>query len=237
METIPFIILHGWNLESKKFKPLTSLLSKKKFMVYCPDLPGFGLSEKPKSALYLDDYVHFVLDYMKKNKIIKANFICHSFGGRIGIKLAACYPEKINKLILTGAPGLVPVPRFKILFFLYLAKFGKLIFTLPLLSFFQSKAQKIIYRLANANDYYHTNVSMRESFQNVVRENLKEYLSLISAQTLLLWGINDSFVPVSIAHKMSKIIPGSKLVILDKSGHGLPFTHPELFLKNLLSFI
>jgi len=237
MAKIPIIILHGWNLESKKFSVLTRLLEKNKFRVYCPDLPGFGKSPKPEKPLNLDSYVDFVLRFMEKKKIAEAYFICHSFGGRIGIKLAAFYPEKVNKIILTGTPGLIPVPRLKVLLYLYLAKIGKLIFSIPLLSGLENLAQKIIYKMANASDYYHTDQSLRVTFQNVVAEKLETYLPRIKSPTLLLWGDNDTFVPIGIARRMEILIPNCRLLSFPKVGHGLPYSHPELFIKNLFPFI
>ena len=75
MEKIPIIILHGWNLSANKFTGLSNLLVNEKYKVLCPDLLGFGPSEKPKTSLILDDYVEFVVLLMKKNRIARANFI------------------------------------------------------------------------------------------------------------------------------------------------------------------
>ena len=237
MKKTPLIILHGWGLNNTRFAPLVSVLKQKKYSVLCPDLPGFGKTQKPKKSLYLDDYIKYVLDFLKKNKIAKANFICHSFGGRIGIKLTVQNPEKVNSLILTGVPGLMPVPRIKVVFFYYLAKAGKLVFSLPFISLFNNFAQKLIYSLANANDFYNTRNAMRETFQNIVKENLAPYLPQITPPTLLLWGRNDTFVSPQIAIKMAKIIPNNKLIILDNISHGFPYSHPEIFTQNLEKFL
>ena len=237
MKEIPLIILHGWDLNSDRFSPLVKALRQKNYLVFCPNLPGFGKMPKPMKSLYLKDYIQFVLKFMADNKFKKAIFICHSFGGRIGIKLAALYPNKIHKLILTGAPGLLPVPQVKVIFFHYLAKIGKLVFSLPGLNLLQNLAQKVIYRMAGASDYYNTDQRMRETFQNVVKENISQYLPLINAETLLLWGKNDSFVAPGIAIKMSKIISKNKLSIIDNIGHGFPYTNPKMFVNHLEEFL
>ena len=186
MKNIPIVILHGWNLSSQKFTPLVDALSDIGFKVLCPDLPGFGKSSKPFKALTLDDYQAFVLDYLINNSVSQANFICHSFGGRIAIKLAVSHPEKINKLILSGVPGLPPVPKFRVIFFLISAKIGKIIFSLPFLSLFRNILQKILYKLAGASDFYHTDQSLKQTFQNVVSEKLTLYLSKITVPVYLI---------------------------------------------------
>ncbi|OGG31038.1 hypothetical protein A3I51_00345 [Candidatus Gottesmanbacteria bacterium RIFCSPLOWO2_02_FULL_38_8] len=233
MKKIPFVILHGWNLNSKKFTSLSNSLSKMGYRVYCPDLPGFGKSNKPEKSFKLGDYLFFVVNFLKQNNINKANFICHSFGGRIGIKLAVINPEKINKLILTGVPGIPPVPREKVIFFLLLAKLGKLIFSLPFLSVFKNISQKVLYKLAGASDFYHTDQHLRETFQNVVSEKLTFLLAKITVPTFLIWGRQDSLVPISIAKKMKRLIPKSCLIIVNGVGHAFVYENTDIFIKYL----
>lgn len=220
-----------------KFSTLVSVLKKNNYSVYCPDLPGFGSMPKPDRVLNLDDYVNFVLDYLKKNNIGRADFICHSFGGRIGIKLAAFHPGCVRKLILTGVPGIVPVKRIKIIFFLVLAKFGKVFFSLPLINRYQILAQKTVYRMAKATDYYNTDLNLRETFQSVVSEKLENYLNIIKAPTLLLWGENDTVVNVGIARRMSRFIKNNKLIIVPGTAHGFPFTDSGIFFRKTSAFI
>lgn len=236
MSPAKILILHGWNLESSRFLPLVSELEKKKFKVYSPDLPGFGNSPLGKKFYCLDDYVDFVLSYLEKNKLKRINIIGHSFGGRIAVKLAAFHPEKVEFLVLTGVPGVLPVKRIKVLFFYFLAKTGKLLFSIPLLSNLRNNAQKLIYRAAGASDFYNTQDPLRETFQAVVKEKLDSYLSLIKSPVLLLWGGDDKIVPLFVAEKMNKLIPGSKLTVIGNTRHSLPFSHPHLFVREVEKF-
>lgn len=237
MNNIPILILHGWNLEATKYKPLQKELQAKGYKVLCIDLPGFGSTDKPKNSLYLSDYIKFIEDFLQKEKIEKIYLVGHSFGGRIGIKLAAEKSKYLSALILTGAPGINPVPTVKIRFFLILAKCGRLVFSLPVLSYARDLFRKFLYKLANASDYYHTNDNMLETFQNTVKESLVPYLSQINIPTLLLWGSEDRMVPVEIAEKINKLIKNSKLVVIDNARHGVPWTHPEEFADEVEKFL
>lgn len=237
MKNIPILILHGWNLSAERFLPLSKELEKRGYKVLCPDLPGFGKSEVPRKPLYLSDYVKFVENYIEKNKLKEVILIGHSFGGRISIKLAALNPIYLRTLILTGAPGLIPVPKVKIRFFLILAKLGKLIFSLPVLISARGLFRRFLYKIANASDYYNTNDNMLEAFQNIVNESLTPYLSQINTPTLLIWGSEDEMVPVYIAEKMIKIIKNSKLVIIPQTRHGVLWTHPKEFANEVEKFL
>ncbi|MBI3379877.1 alpha/beta hydrolase [Candidatus Gottesmanbacteria bacterium] len=237
MKNIPILILHGWNLSSIKFVNLQQELQKKEYKVYSIDLPGFGITERPNKSLFLSDYVKYVKDFLIKKRIKKVILIGHSFGGRISIKLAAQNSELLSALILSGVPGINPVPTFKILFFLILAKLGKFIFSLPIFSSAKDLFRKFLYKLANATDYYNTNDYMLETFKNTVNESLVPYMEQISAPTLLLWGAEDKMVPVEIAEKMNKLIKNSKLVVIDEARHGVPWTHSKEFTDEVGKFL
>lgn len=225
----PIVILHGWNLSASHFESLINELKARKFKVYCPDLPGFGQMQKPSKSLFLSDYVTYVEQYLKTNKLKDSILIGHSFGGRISIKLAAYNNTKIKSLILAGVPGINPVPRAKVVFFIALSKIGNTLFSIPILSSFKNPARKILYKLARASDFYNTDVALAQTFKNIVAEDLSHLLADIKVPTLLLWGANDNIVPIEIASRMSKLIPHAQFSIIPNARHGVPWTHPKLF--------
>lgn len=236
MKSIPILILHGWNLSASKFMPLQQEFRQRGYKVYCLDLPGFGLAGFPAKSLHLSDYVIVVKKFLAKNNIEKVIVIGHSFGGRIGIKLGVEKPAFIQALVLTGTPGINPVPRIKTIFFLLLSKIGKVILSFASQSF-KDNAQKFIYRIARASDYCTTREEMRETFKNIIGKDLKPFLSRLNIPTLLLWGREDRIVPVKIAQKMNKLINNSKLVVIQDARHGLPWTHAKIFADEVENFI
>lgn len=237
MKNIPILILHGWNLSASKFLSLTTEFKKRGYKIYCPDLPGFGKAKLSKKSWFLSDYTDYTKNLLAKNKLNKIIFIGHSFGGRIGIKFAAQNPDLLQALILTGAPGINPVPTIKVQLFLVLAKLGKLVFSLPFLSPAKDLFRKFLYNTANSSDYYHTNDYMLETFRNTVKETLIPYMSQINTPTLLLWGSEDKIIPLSIAQRMQNIIKNSKLEIINNARHGVPWTHPKEFADEVENFL
>src|SRR3990167_6771192 len=125
------LILHGWNLSSERYQPLIRALRKKRYRVIAPDFPGFGTAMLPSRVFALDDYVTFTADFIKKNNMKKPIVIGHSFGGRVGIKLAGTKKSLISGLVLTGVPGVRFASKAKLSFFLIAAKVGGLVFSLP----------------------------------------------------------------------------------------------------------
>jgi pimeloyl-ACP methyl ester carboxylesterase len=50
---------------------------------------------------------------------------------------------------------------------------------------------------------------------------------------LLLHGREDRIVRPERATELAAMLPGSRVVIIDQAGHGLPFTHPGLCLEHI----
>jgi pimeloyl-ACP methyl ester carboxylesterase len=237
MQKYPILILHGWKLSGATFLPLVKELRKKNYIVYAPDMPGFGNEKELTSPYSLQEYVSFVDSYLKKKKAKKIIIIGHSFGGRVGIKFTALHASQVEKLILTGVPGLVPASKTKIKFFLMLSKIGTLIFLVPPFSLIADSARKILYKLAGASDYLHTSGAMRETFKKVIAEDLVKPMKSIGIPVYLLWGENDGAVPMGIARQMHKIIENSHFDYIAQARHMAPVTHAGIFAQKTDQFI
>lgn len=231
------LILHGWKVPVERYRSVKNLLEKKGFDVYVPVLPGFGKKEELKKPLTLDDYVEFVASYMKKNNIVKSTIVGHSFGGRVAIKLACCYPQLAKNLILTGTPGLLPVSKIRVKFFLILAKIGNFIFALPLLSNYSNLGRKILYHLASTSDYLHTKGKMRETFKSIIGQDLTSFIKKVNLPVILVWGKLDKHVPLKVAKALEKLFSSAQLVIVKRAGHDLPYRQPVTFVNRIEKYL
>lgn len=94
------------------------------------DMPGFGESQEPPSAWCVDDYVDFVIDFLKDYDNKEIMFLGHSFGGRVIIKLNSRtnLPFKISKVILVDSAGILPPKSNKKSFRTYYYKSERLFF-------------------------------------------------------------------------------------------------------------
>lgn len=235
MVKTPIVILHGWQVPVERYFPLKKLLVKKGFRVLIPQLPGFRQGETLEKVYFLDDYLKFVNDFLQRRKIDQFLLIGHSFGGRVAIKLACLYPEKVKGLILTGVP-VIRKGSLKRFFFLILAKIGKIIFFVTPLSFLKNKARKAIYFLAGEWDYFKTKGTMGETLIKIVAEDLLPFLSEVKVPTLLIWGEKDKVVPISQAEKIVRKMAKAELVVIANATHKLPYEKPEIFLEKILQF-
>ncbi len=233
----PIVILHGWGLSGKTFGPLAAALTKRGYRVWSPDLPGFGDSTTPEKPLTLADYVRFLEEYLKKHRIEKPIFIGHSFGGRVSLKYNELHPNHVRALILSGTPGFTPIPKKKLLLFITLAKIGKFLFAIPPLHLVQDAVRRWYYYFVGAKEFFRAEGAMRETFKNIVNEDLVTAMEAVDIPTLLLWGEYDIIIPVSIAQRMHQVIVGSEVIVLPEADHGVPFKQPEVFASYIERFV
>lgn len=215
------VLLHGWGSNIKLFANLIDLMSQK-YTVVAMDMPGFGGSQEPPSAWCVDDYVQFVVDFLKDYSQFKSvTFLGHSFGGRVIIKLNSRtdLPFEINKVILVDSAGILPPRSNKKSFRTYYYKLGKALLSLGIVKKFFPNALENFRKKMGSADYAAASPLMRQVLVKVVNEDLEPLLPNIKCPALLVWGVNDTATPLSDGEKMEQLIPDAGLVKLENAGH------------------
>ena len=222
------IILHGWQSSRGKWEGVKKEIEREEIRVLVPDLPGFRKETKLNRAWNLDNYMDWFKDFSRDKE--KFFLLGHSFGGRVSIKFAIKYPEKLKGLILVSAAG---IKSKKKLISELSPTFKKFSF-LPGYSFLRKLFYKFIIR---KTDYLYVDGAMKETFKKVIEEDLTPILSRIKVNTLILWGQKDKITPLSDAHLMKEEIRESKLEVLEGLGHTPHLENPDILAKKILDFI
>jgi lipase len=95
----PVVCLHGVTAHGERFKRLAEERWAARFRVIAPDLRGHGRSgyEPPWTfATHVAD----VLETLDALDVDSANWVGHSFGGRLILELAAAHPERVRRAVL-----------------------------------------------------------------------------------------------------------------------------------------
>ena len=217
----PVLLLHGWGAQIESFAPVIFALEKYR-RVIALDLPGFGKSDTPDRVWTVHDYKDFTLAFMAAAGIEKTDVLCHSFGGRITILMAAENPEKISKIVFVDSAGIRPKRTLRYYFKIYSYKMAKRIAkSWRLSAIFKVFGIDVHKKIKNAGseDYKNLPDDMKKTFINVVNEDLSPYLKKIQSPSLLVWGAEDMDTPLAFAQKMEKEIPDAGLVVLEGAGH------------------
>lgn len=214
------LILPGWNTTIDTYMSLINSISTYA-NVYCLDMPGCGNSQELSTSWNLDDYVNFVINFIKSQNIKELDLIGHSNGGRIIIKLMnkQNLDFKVSKIILIGSAGIVHKKTLSQKFKIKTYKFCKKIL--------EFKPIKIIFpnlllKLKNSfgsEDYRNASPVMRQTLVQLINEDLQEFLPNLNVPTLLIWGANDTATPISDGEIMEKLIPNAGLIKIENCSH------------------
>jgi len=232
------VLLHGWGSNINLFENLIQLLSKK-YRVVAMDMPGFGESDEPNEAWCVDDYVDFVIDFLKPYKAEKISFLGHSFGGRVIAKMQINrnLPFIIDKVILVDSAGVKSRKSFQQKVKLRAFKVTKKILSVKIIKSTFPEALDYWRGKFGSSDYNTSTPIMRQILVNVINEDLTQYFELNVAETLLIWGKNDNETPVSDGRLMEERMPNAGLVILDNCGHYSFLEQQYVFNKVISSFM
>lgn len=229
--TTVIVFLHGWRSDAMVWAPIAKNLSNSGFPIYSLDLPGFGKSEKPTNSLTLDSYMDLVKEFTEKLGIKKIFLVGHSFGGRVGIKLAVKKPELIKGLVLVNSAGLKKKSLKKSVLN-GLAKLAKPFFAPT----FMHSLRTRLYRIIGVQDYV-ARPELKETFVNIINEDLTDLLPRITSKTLIVWGRDDKEVLLADGMRMAKDIPNAKLEIIENAGHFSFLDKKEEFTNILSKFL
>ncbi len=226
------IFLHGWKQDRHTWDGVIDHL-KNDFTCWTLDLPGFGQNPRPKNTWSPADYAKWVGEFITEHKIKDPIIIGHSFGGRVALFLASNDLKlkiKNLKLVLYATPGFrEPLPRFTNMAGA-LARATKTwlpIHKLPLVKQVRERLQSRDFKEAD---------TMQDIFLAAIEYDLSDAMSKIDSEVLLLWGEDDTEVPLKIGEAMHHAIPHSVLKTMPNAGHFAHLQNPSLFAGIIRSF-
>jgi pimeloyl-ACP methyl ester carboxylesterase len=146
----------------------------------------------------------------------------HSLGGRIAVELAAARPDLVRALILTGAPvaprtGRSPRPKARF-------RAARALHRIGLVSDGRMERAK---RHHGSADYRAAEGVMRDVLVRVVNERYEDTLAALRCPLELVWGDDDTEVPLGVARAVADRVPGATLTVCPGAGHLTPLTAPD----------
>lgn len=235
------ILLHGLGGSAENWQLNTPALAAN-YHVFALDQIGFGKSDKPFLKYRVGTFVDFLDKFMAELKIEKASLVGNSMGGWVAGLFAVKYPNRVEKIVLADAAGLLPKEvDFDRVYQLNgstrdeIRANMKLIFANPALQNNEALVDQFMTARVAANDGY-TIDSLIESIKRK-EDFLDARLGEIKKPTLIIWGKQDGLLPVTDGEKFNKGIAGSQLVIFENCGH-VPQVEKALdFNREVLKFL
>lgn len=205
---------HGWGHTHQALLPLAEAVQGLAPSLLV-DFPGFGASPMPPTAWGTADYADAVAEWLRSIPAMRRLWIGHSFGSRVGLRLAAQRPELVDGLVLIAAPGLQrrrSLPehlRRQTRSFAYKA--------MRALTPEGPARDRVRERFGSAD--YRAAGAMRPIFAKTVAEDLGPVARQVRCPTVLVYGERDSETPSDIGRRFQQMIPHSELAVLRGLDH------------------
>lgn len=231
----PVLILHGWPSSSDKWHDVAGLLARKHIMSIIPDLPGFGKTQEPPAAWNINNYVEWLREFSGAVPELAGGFylLGHSFGGAVCIKFAIKYNQRVEKLFLVSAACI----RKQTVAKKSLSRFSKFVKLFSFLPYYDL-ARKAFYKFViKKSDYTHVQGVMKETYLNVISDDLSQFVSSLKVPTVIIWGAKDTLTPLENGEFLNKKIPHSKFITIPDAGHSLEIEAPEIVTEKILENI
>lgn len=217
------------------------------YRVVAFDNRGFGFSERPDSGYSNGAYVRLLVALLDSLGIPDAVLVGHSMGGAISAQFAIDHPERVRGLVLVGSAGYgvsepwtLRVARVPLAGRLLSGLRGRWTVAQLLRSTFGDPS-RVSER--DVDQYYaaaalpRSTVALRGVFRKFRFDDLRGRLGRIQAPTLLIWGAQDRWIPLSRGQAMALELANGALVAVPGAGHDVHEERPDEVVPTLLAFL
>lgn len=236
----------GWANFNRNIAPLIEA----GYRVILMDCPGWSKSDPIVCSGSRSDLnaraLKGLLDVLGLERV---HIIGNSMGGHSAVAFALANPQRVGKLVLmgggTGGPSsFTPMPTEGI-------KLLQGLYREPTIENLKKMMNVFIYDASSlTEELFQTRLdnmlSRRDHLENFVaslKANPKQFpdfsprLGEISAQTLVVWGRDDRFVPMDTGLRLIAGLPNAQLHVFNRCGHWAQWEHAETFNRMVLDFL
>ena len=247
----PVVFIHGLSGSWQNWLENLPYFAQKRRCI-AMDLPGFGYSPMPKEKISIKGYARQVDALCEQLGLGECVIVGNSMGGFIAAELAIRFPARVERAVLVAAAG-ISITNLRRR---PLMTGARMIGALGATSAAQTKVMVSRPRLR----WFFTNFVFRhpsriapdlmyecargagkpgfvDALDALTSYDFRDRLPDIEAPTLIVWGDSDMLVPVEDADEFERLIPQSRTVIFDDTGHVPMLERPLTFNDLLADFV
>jgi pimeloyl-ACP methyl ester carboxylesterase len=221
------------------------------------DLPGFGHSPMPAEQITNPGYARLLDRLLDELEIDAAAVVGNSMGGFIGAELAISFPQRVERLVLVSAAGISTYadPRTT----RAMPTLRRTERTIAATAAWVAAKSDTVARRPRLRDAT-LNIVMRhpgrlpaalaaeqlrgagkpgfmQALQSILDYDFRDRLPEIACPTLIVWGDSDRLINVRDADVFAELIPGSRKVVFEDTGHMAMLERPAGFNALLKDFL
>lgn len=216
------VLVHGQVISSLYMVPTARLLARD-YAVLAPDLPGFGLSAKPRAVLSVPELADALAAWMEASGLRSAALVANSLGCQVVADLAARRPELVEALVLAG-PTMDREARTA------WAQVGRWLR--------DWSGERPSLALAHLRDFALAGPRRSwRTFRYALADRIEDKLPRVEAPALVVRGERDPIVPQRWAEEVAGLLPRGRLVVIPGGPHCVNYSTPGAFTRVVRAFL
>jgi 2-hydroxymuconate-semialdehyde hydrolase len=240
------VLIHGFASSLETWATVTPEL-RNRHRVLAMDLRGFGWTDRPEGDYSPDAQARLVLALMDARGIERAAFVGHSYGASVVLRIALLAPERVTRIALYDAWAYSSqLPTF-----FHMARadgIGEALFAIwygersedrIALAFYDRAfvTQELVDDVERALRRPGTHAAALAAVRAMRYEEQESRYREIEQPALLLWGREDRVTPVGVGERLSRDLPGARLVVYPRCGHFPMIEHARQSARELARFL
>ncbi len=221
------------------------------------DLPGFGRSPMPAEEISISGYARTLDALLGKLGVDAAAVVGNSMGGFVSAELAINYPQRVERLVLVSAAGLSTygdprglralgrmrrIERIVATYAGWVAAHSDTVTKRPMLrnatlGLIAAHPNRLPAPLAAEQIRGAGKPGFIQGLAANLDYDFSHRLGEIVCPTLIVWGDRDRVITVRDAARFAELIPGSRKVVFEDTGHVAMLERPAEFNELLAEFL
>jgi len=230
----PVLVLHH-DIGSLDDLPFYDALARR-FTVHVPSQPGYDGSERPGWMRSVRDVAVLYQSLLASLDVAKVTLVGLGFGGWIAAEMATMSPQAFRRLVLVGAMGVKPVhgeilDQALVSYIDYVragfedqGAFDRLFGADPPTALLEQwdLNREMTFRIAWKPYMYNP--------------TLPHLLGGVRTPALIVWGRGDKVVPLECGEAYARLLPRSRLAVVEGAGHLVDMEKPEALATLIAGF-
>jgi aminoacrylate hydrolase len=239
----PLLLIPGLGGSAAFWNEIAPALAQR-FKVIVMDHRGAGRSDRPEQSYSVELLARDAIDVLDHFAVTRAHLVGHSTGGAIAQVLAIDYPDRVSRMVLSGAWA-KPDAQFRLLFEARLAtleRAGPEVYAAmsqflggpP--DWIKDHMPIVQAAIANAKADLAPVAVAAERIRMVTAFDRLADLHRVAAPSLVIAATDDVIVPFHLSEQLARAIAGAQLM-RTSGGHFFPRVNPRLFNEMAANFI
>lgn len=238
---VPLVLVHGGGAGAIQWGPIIEPLSSQ-FQVIAPDVVGYGESDKPNAPYDRPYFAGWLGDFIRSLRLKRTHLLAASQAGPAAIEFMSNHLEQVDRFILADSGGFGSRPPGGVLLRMLL------LYTFPSITALRWYSKYVVHNDASLGDdlaAYAVEVirmpggklAFRQGRGQAVEPIPPELTRGLKQPTLVIWGQEERFFPISQLEQVRKLLNDAKVVVLPEAGHLSFLDQPVMFSKAVTAFL